>query len=641
MENARVILQGQNPPLFSLFLNMNKLHHPGIMKSASEDLSASAHLGKPLSSSRYEVESFRGLERGVVDKESSIEADFVETYTVSSTSASSSSLVAMPTEKNAAAVTKNHSNHKESIAAMRISNHASTFENVNLKVSGTGFYDSLRGSSDAVESRDDEPVTCNDAISSQREPSASQEIRNGSILAANRDGTKDQDVVASLSTFLESNVVPVITPSSAERSGLCGTFRQNESPRTNTVSKASQVIWMPQKTMSKSHGLPPRSPQRNDGGRNVKLVSPGSTQSTTKETKRSSSQTTSPPHQQPARSAPTKSHAQRDKPLQTIHDTINVANAELQRRLLEHGSDHCKVGQTWNEIGYLHSRNGNFGKAYRSHLQAIKCKRGRYKYPRDTLHISYAQHSIGILHLRKRDLAKSIDRFDAALDLFLEFQNQHGRDPETETAIATIRYTLGVVLTVAKDYSDALYELTEALRTQLRIMGPRSVDVVETIGALDELHRLCGNATQSMECRRVAKAIRNGITVDSCSPCEQILSQDELTSQIAALVHSGKASLTMTSATRPDDKGLTPRVTTQSNTPVGSAYVSLKSLSPPGVRLSKAKSTLWFQHDDDDDSCDATEDCLCSGPLDIVAQALQSLACWIGDRMTEVEMKME
>lgn len=350
---------------------------------------------------------------------------------------------------------------------------------------------------------------------------------------------------------------------------------------TNTVSKAPQSSPILQKTKSFNggSGLPPVSPSRRSKGNGSSLVSPDNV---TKETKQPPSQATTSP--QATGAMPTReSQAQRDRQL---HTTMQIANAKLQRCMLEYSSFHFEVGFAWLEIGNIYFECNNMRRAYQAYCKAIECTKG-CQHANDTLHIALAHQAIGILHSNGGRMTKSIKRLDRAIHRIEKSEAQYGQSRQTVVAAARVHTSLGRVLMYNNDYSGALYELEKALGAQQRMFDPQSEHISHTRKLIAiSLHQ--------------HHAIRNSMSGDTV-----------IQSQIAAPVHSDKASLT--SLSHGDNKDEASELMTSVDS--GYTYVTLRSLSEAN----------------DDASYDSTrDDCLCSGPLDIVAHVLHSVISWVG-----------
>lgn len=360
---------------------------------------------------------------------------------------------------------------------------------------------------------------------------------------------------------------------------------------TNTVSKASHGARILQKTKSTRAGLPPLSSPQLTKGNGLKLVSP---EYVTKETKRTPSNQAAPSPQTTGAVPTRESQVQRDRQLSTTNDPMHRANTNLQRSMIEHSLFHFEVGLAWVEIGTIYAERNDPQRAYEAYRRAVKCTQGCQR-ANDTLHIPLAHQGIGILHFNKGGVTKAMTRLHLAIQRIKESEVQYGQSHQTVVATAKIQSSLGTVLMYKHDYSGALHELTKALEAQQRMLGPRSKHVSSTQNLIATLHQ--------------QRAINNGMSGEKV-----------IKSQIAAPVYSDKASLT--SLSRTDDKGVAVKS-------ADSGYVTLKSLSHSGSHLSNADTTRWFQADDDA-SYDTTDDCLCSGPLDIVACVLHSIIAWVG-----------
>ena len=200
-------------------------------------------------------------------------------------------------------------------------------------------------------------------------------------------------------------------------------------------------------------------------------------------------------------------------PSTPIVHTLDSLYATLRMRMQNFGPCDFRVGQTWNLIGNFHFRRQECEEAIDAYEEAIECKEG-YEELSDSDHIAAAYGNIGTVCWSTGDMQRSVTCLQKSLDLRVESEAAHGRDPGNSLAVATSYHQLGLALSLNHEHEKALDAFNRALRIREKALGRKSVEVARTLDAIGKVHLFRGHVDEAMKCHQEAYATKYEITGD-------------------------------------------------------------------------------------------------------------------------------
>ena len=175
----------------------------------------------------------------------------------------------------------------------------------------------------------------------------------------------------------------------------------------------------------------------------------------------------------------------------------------LRQSLLQYGEFHEWTATSYNNIGFVYSRQGDYAKALEFYTKALAIREKVFGSEHPDVATSY--NNIGLVYYRQGDYVKALEYLTKALAIKEKvFGSEHPDVATSYNNIGGIYYRQG-------DYAKALEYLTKALAIEEKVFGSEHPDVATSYNNIGGIYYSQGDYAKALEYLSKALAIKEKV----------------------------------------------------------------------------------------------------------------------------------